>query len=315
MPFNRSYLIRQVDLFTLKLFLSTVEEGQIGRAANRENIAASTATKRIQDLEYIAGIALLDRNPKGVSPTPAGAVLVRYLREVFGQLDNLRAEIDAFSEGMRGELTIASARSIIAPFLADQIGVFSRSYPRVEVIVREMENPAILSALRHGEADVGIYAAAQGLDENGLDIVPYRKDRLVAVVPRDHVLALRPSVDFATLLPDNLIPVSALLGAFHAAAARIGQQYAPKYSVRSAGVATSLVAAGLGVTIQPECLVTPDQRERVAVLELAEPWANRVILIATAHGRITSPATGAFIDQLRGAADPLREGPPGRRRG
>ena len=41
--FNRMHLIRQVDLFTLQLFLSAIEERQIGLAAIRENIAASTA--------------------------------------------------------------------------------------------------------------------------------------------------------------------------------------------------------------------------------------------------------------------------------
>src|ERR1700758_4417112 len=110
--FNRLHLIRQVDLFTLRLFLSAVEEQQIGRAAIRENIAASTATKRIQDLEDIAGVELLERNPKGVVPTPAGEVLVRYIRMIFGNLDSMRAEIAAFSEGIRGELTVASARTI-----------------------------------------------------------------------------------------------------------------------------------------------------------------------------------------------------------
>ena len=77
MTFNRLHLIRQVDLFTLRLFLSAIEEQQIGRAAIRENIAASTATKRIQDLEEIAGVRLLERTPKGVSASPAGAVLAR----------------------------------------------------------------------------------------------------------------------------------------------------------------------------------------------------------------------------------------------
>lgn len=46
MPFNRLHLIRQVDLFTLRLFLSAVEEQQIGRAAIRENIAASDLDRR-----------------------------------------------------------------------------------------------------------------------------------------------------------------------------------------------------------------------------------------------------------------------------
>lgn len=68
--FNRLHLIRQVDLLTLKLFLSAVEEQQIGLAAIRENVAASTATKRIQELEDVAGIKLLERGPKGSCRVP-----------------------------------------------------------------------------------------------------------------------------------------------------------------------------------------------------------------------------------------------------
>src|SRR5262245_45086075 len=111
MTFNRLHLIRQVDLFTLRLFLSVIEERQIGRAAIRENIAASTATKRIQDLEEIAGVKLLERTPRGVAPSPAGDVLSRHVRAIFGHLDDMRTEISAFSDGVRGELVVASARS------------------------------------------------------------------------------------------------------------------------------------------------------------------------------------------------------------
>src|SRR5690606_31710077 len=104
------------DLFTLKLFLSAAEEQQIGRAAIRENIAASTATKRIQDFEEIAGIQLLERTPKGVVATAAGEVVLRYIRKLFADLDGMRGEIAAFSEGLRGEVFVASARSIFVPF-------------------------------------------------------------------------------------------------------------------------------------------------------------------------------------------------------
>ncbi|AJG22426.1 Transcriptional regulator [Cupriavidus basilensis] len=55
--FNRLHVIRQVDRLTLRPFLSAIEQQQIGRAAIRENVAASTAIKpaikRIRDLEDI----------------------------------------------------------------------------------------------------------------------------------------------------------------------------------------------------------------------------------------------------------------------
>ncbi|WP_025597782.1 LysR family transcriptional regulator [Burkholderia sp. WSM2230] len=296
--FNRLHLIRQVDLFTLKLFVSAVEEQQIGLAAMRENIAASTATKRIQDLEDIAGVKLLERGPKGVVPSPAGAVLLRYIRKIFDDLDDMRAEIASFTDGMRGELTIASARSIIVPFLARELGDFSREYPLVDLVVREQENADIVQTVARGEADIGVFAAAHELDLGGVDVTPYRRDRMVAVVPQGHRLSAQPSVSFKELLPENLITVSAMLGAFRVAAKRLGVEFEPRYTVRSAGVAVSLVEAGLGVTVQPECLVSHELFGRVAMLELAEPWAGRRIHIATARGRELNPIARALIKQL-----------------
>lgn len=212
--FNRLHLIRQVDLFTLKLFVSAVEEQQIGLAAIRENIAASTATKRIQDLEDIAGVKLLERGPKGVSPSPAGAVLLRYIRKIFDDLDDMRSEIASFTDGMQGELTIASARSIIVPFLSREVGEFSREYPLVELVMQELENAEIVQAVVRGEADVGVFAATHELDLGGVDVTPYREDRLIAVVPKGHRLSEQASVTFKDLLPENVIAVTAMLGRY-----------------------------------------------------------------------------------------------------
>ncbi|WP_326536600.1 LysR family transcriptional regulator [Pseudorhodoferax sp.] len=299
MTFNRLHLIRQVDLFTLRLFLSAVEEEQIGRAAIRENIAASTATKRIQDLEEIAGMPLLARTPKGVVPTPAGEVVARCLRAMFGNLDDMRSEIAAFTEGVRGELTVASARSIIAPLLARELGDFARDFPGVDLVVRETENTGIACAVAQGDADIGVLAFAPELDLGAVDCVAYRNDRLVAVVPRTHALAGRRSVAFGDLMPEKVIALSALQHAFTATARRLGHpDYRAAYKVRSPEVAISMVQAGLGVTVQPECLLTREVLDSVTAVELDERWATRVIQIVTARGRPVTPQARALMKQL-----------------
>ncbi|MEC3768791.1 LysR family transcriptional regulator [Cupriavidus sp. SS-3] len=296
--FNRLHLIRQVDIFTLRLFLSAVEEQQIGRAAIRENIAASTATKRIQDLEDIAGVKLLERGPKGVVPSPAGAVLVRYARQILDSIENLRSEISAFTEGMRGKLVVASARSIIVPFLARELGDYARDFPLVELVVNELENIAIVDAVSRGNADIGVFAMAHELDLGGVDVTPYRRDRLAAVVPLTHPLSARETVRFEDLLPERLIPVESMVGMFRAAAKRLGAEFAPSFHVVSAGVATSLVQAGLGLTVLPECLFSHELFDQVACVAIDESWAVRTTHIATARGRVLSPPAAALMKQL-----------------
>lgn len=296
--FNRLHLIRQIDLFTLRIFLSAVEEEQIGLAAIRENVAASTATKRIHDLEHIAGIELLERRPKGVTPTPAGAVLANHVRTIFASLEDIRSEISSFTEGVRGDLSIASARSIIAPFLARELGEYARQYPLVRLDVHEVENVEIVQQVARGEADMGVFAAAHGLDLDGVDVVPYRQDRIVVVVPDGHRLSARTSVSFEELLAEDVIAIGAMNNAFRTAAQRLGKEFSPTFKVRSGGVALSLVQAGLGVTAQPECLVGRDVLDDVAVLGLEEPWAVRKIHLATARGRGPTPAGRALMTQL-----------------
>lgn len=298
MAFNRIHLIRQVDLFSLKLFLSAIEEQQIGRAAIRENISASTATKRIQDLEEIADVKLFERTPAGVQPTPAGEVLERYVRRIFNDLESLRNEITEFTDGMRGELKVASARSILAPFLAKEFGDFQSQFPEVQLHYAELENAKIIQSVLSGEADVGVFAAASGLDTSGVEVMSYREDWMVAVVPLRHPLASAQSIRFKDLLAENLIPVRAMMGVFNSAATKLKMEFKPTNVVNSAGVAISLAQAGLGVTVTPACLIGRALDGEVAVLELNEPWALRQILVAVSKDRTLGKPAAAFVEQL-----------------
>jgi DNA-binding transcriptional LysR family regulator len=105
-------------------------------------------------------------------------------------------------------------------------------------------------------------------------------------------------VTFEDLLPENLVAVDSMRSAFQVAAQRLGREFTPKFSVRSAGVAISLVQAGLGVTVQPECLLGLEMFDRAVAIDLAEPWASRSINIATLSGRSPTAATGALIAHL-----------------
>ncbi len=299
MTFNRLHFIRQTDLFTLRLFLSAVEEQQIGRAALRENIAASTATKRIQDFEEIAGVPLLERTPKGVVATAAGEVIARYIRKLFADMDDMRAEITAFSEGLRGEVFVASARSIFVPLLVRELGAFVRDFPQVDLVLRELENTAIVQAVAQGNADIGVFAVAADLDLSGVHAHPYRTDRMVAVVPEAHALAGRSSVSFEDLMTEDLIVVLAMQTAFAKAARRLGREYKPKYSVRSPGVAISLAQARMGVTVQPECEVTQVRLDGVVAIPMTDTWARRIVQIATPRDRTLNPAARALLEQLQ----------------
>ncbi|MGF6640179.1 DNA-binding transcriptional LysR family regulator [Paraburkholderia sp. MM5496-R1] len=73
-------LLRKLDLTTLQLFLAVFEEGTLTRAAEREAIAVSAASKRLVELEQAVGASLFQRNARGMTLTPAGETLSHHAR-------------------------------------------------------------------------------------------------------------------------------------------------------------------------------------------------------------------------------------------
>ena len=299
--FNKADLIRQVDLFTLKLFLTVIEERQVGRAAVRENIAASAATKRIQDLEEIVGVQLLERNPRGVIPSAAGLALAHHLVRIFSAFEDVRRDLDELSEGMGGTIRVASTGNIIFQHLSDEVAEFARNFPLVEIDLKEGTNPEVFRSVASGEVDVGVFVAVPELVESEIEGLEYRTDRIIAVVPVGHPLAKRQHVKIADLLAHNFIaifPYTSLMARVRQAAADAGVAFRPKYRVNNVYAAAGLVRVNQGVTVQPDHMLTPQDLESVCTVPLDEPWARRRLLVATPPGRDPSAATRNFITQL-----------------
>src|SRR5919112_5883357 len=79
----------------LLAFVAVGQERSFTRAAAKLGISQSALSHTIRGLEARLGVRLLTRTTRSVSPTEAGA---RLLRTVGPRLDEIEAEIDALSE-------------------------------------------------------------------------------------------------------------------------------------------------------------------------------------------------------------------------
>ena len=297
-------LVRRVDLFTLKLFLTAIDEGQIGRAAAREHIAPSAATKRIQDLEDLAGLKLFDRNAKGVVPSQAGLVFAKHIRTVLATLDDMRRELSAFTDGIRGHVGIAAPRTLLVQFLAREIAEFTRRFPLVDVELREGTNPVVLRSLASGEVDLAVFVHSAEAEPEGIESYECRTDRLVAVVPIGHALAKVRSISLPRLLEEDLIgidPTTVVMANLRHAVRQIGRDFQCKYSVSTVEAARSLVSAGLGIALQPANMLFLDERDRLTTVEVEGAWAERSYRVGRLAGKVPTPTAEALIEQLTAA--------------
>jgi DNA-binding transcriptional LysR family regulator len=191
--------------------------------------------------------------------------------------------------------------SALVEYLAEDLGTFSRNFPSVTLDIDEGNSAEIEHAVTSGIADVGI--CAPPLDPSPkLSILPYRTDRLVAVVSVLHPLANATKLTFLDLLGTDLIgggTKSGMTRLLDQAAAQLKMKYQPKYRVASGEAARSLVRAGLGVAIQPSGMVWPyEDAERVRSVPIEDKWAERKLCILTPAARPHSVALRALTTFL-----------------
>jgi len=65
--------VDRISLTTLRLFVAVVEEGSLSKAAERESIATSAASRRLNDLESGLDVVLFTRNTRRREPAAACA--------------------------------------------------------------------------------------------------------------------------------------------------------------------------------------------------------------------------------------------------
>ncbi len=287
---------RRIDLASLQLFVAVCELGSIGKAAEREFIAASALSKRLSDLESALDTPLLYRHTRGVSLTPAGESMLHHARSVLFSLEKMQAELSEYADGVRGHVRVHASISAIVQFLPEDLGTFIGQHPQVKVDLEEHLSTEVLRAVQEGTADLGICHAASG--HSSLQTRPYREDRLVLVVPRAHPLAGRDAVAFEDSLEFDHVGLqanSSIAMAMQSAATRAGRSVRLRIHVTGLDAMCRMIHNGLGVGVMPErAFLLTHGVGALQAIPLTDAWARRQIELV-ARDFSTLPVTARLL--------------------
>ena len=294
-PTERNFA-RRMDLTSLQLFVAVCELGSIGRAAEREFIAASAVSKRVSDLEATLGTPLLVRHTRGVHLTPAGESLLHHARSMLYSLEKMQGELSEYALGVRGHVRIHASISAVVQFLPEDLGAFCREHPQVKIDLEEHLSSEVIRAVQEGAADLGLCNIEGGVD--ALQTRPYRHDNLVLIVPVAHILATRTAILFEETLDFDHVGLqanSSIHLAIHRAAVALGRSIKLRIHVAGLDAMCRMISNGLGIGVMPqrafELLHSTGQLKAVALLD---PWAIRQIGLV-ARDFSTLPATARLL--------------------
>lgn len=243
-------LIRRLDLVTLQLFVAVHEEGTLTRAASREAIAVSAASKRLVELEVVLGIPLFSRTAKGMTLTAAGETLLHHARRMLTEVEKVGIELGEHLQGVRGYVRMLANLSAIIQFLPEDLHDFVLSHSQVKVDLEERPSDGVVQGIIDGVADVGI--CSMDSDAQGLLSVPYRCDQLIVAMRSDHPLANSKEVPFLQTLQYDQIGLhsaSSINNRIHAAAKAIGEPLRLRIHVPGFDAVCRMVQANMGIGI------------------------------------------------------------------
>jgi DNA-binding transcriptional LysR family regulator len=126
-----------MDLNATRMFVGAVQAGSLSAAATRLNLPLPTISRRIRQLEQQLKVQLLDRSPKGITLTDAGARLYEHASRGLESLAEGAEALRSDQARLKGRLRLSIPPSM-EPWW-DLLGAFQLQYPDIRLSVFSTE--------------------------------------------------------------------------------------------------------------------------------------------------------------------------------
>lgn len=288
------------DIDSLALFVRAAELRSLTKAAEASHIGLAAASRRMALLEHRFRTPLLERSPRGVELTAAGASLLPHAKALLHEINEMQADMRDHANGLKGTLRILANTSAMTESLPADLAEFAQVNPDLRLSVQERWSSEIVRELQAGDADVGI--VVEGVQTEGLETRNYRTDRIAVVMRASHPLASVPEMKFADVLDDDLIALesSASMMRLLTEQAVIEERTLQlRVQVRSFEAVCRMVQAGLGVGVLPfEGASAMGEALGLVVRPLLESWAERHMLVCVKKERAGNPSVAKLVAHL-----------------
>lgn len=290
-----------MTLDDLRVFVAVCRAGSLSSVARDLGCTQSAVSQHVKRLERETGMALLERQPRGVVPTQAGRILEAAAAEGISGLDLAVRQLRDLLDGHSGHVRVATGATTVRHFMSDAVVTFRRHHPKVNLEFRTVSSGrGTFDALADGTLDLAwitLGPPVRGIEQRTVVELPW-----VLAVPADDPLAARSRLDPGDLAEVPLIrlpPNSASAAHLDAACAESGVRFAYDSSVADWDTALLLAELGAGRAVVPAVPGLPVPGE--GPLRLIPLPGLRPLPVGWAVRRwdALSPPARAFADTVR----------------
>jgi DNA-binding transcriptional LysR family regulator len=146
--------LSRTDLNLLVLFEAVLEEGHVGRAAERLNLSASAVSHGLGRLRRLLNDPLFLKTPKGVVPTERAVELAEPIADILTRVRSVVSSAEPFDPATstrRFTIGTADGFSVFLPPLLEEMG---STAPGIDLAVRHVQRETALADLDQRVIDV-----------------------------------------------------------------------------------------------------------------------------------------------------------------
>ncbi|MGR3615413.1 MAG: LysR family transcriptional regulator [Paracoccaceae bacterium] len=151
--------LSKADLHLLYVFCKVVDARGFSAAQITLNVAASTISRQISDLETRLGMRLCQRGRKGFRLTDKGEIVYAASHKLFSALDQFGETVDGTRGKLVGRLTVAAIDNWVfnndAPIMG-ALEEFTRIAPDVAIEMHSLAPDNIEVAVQNGQIALGV---------------------------------------------------------------------------------------------------------------------------------------------------------------
>ena len=122
-------------LAAMQVFVRVVEAGGLSAAGRQLGLAPASVSRRINDLEAMLGVKLLQRTTRNLSLTEDGETYYERAREIIKSVEEANLLITA-GKTPSGILRVSTASSLTRLHIAPAIAEFQAQYPNIRIVLR-----------------------------------------------------------------------------------------------------------------------------------------------------------------------------------
>lgn len=169
-----------MELKQLKYFITIVESGSLGKAAQKLDVGTSALSQQIAKLEDELCTRLLSRTSTGVTPTPAG---LAFFKQAQLSLRHVQYAIEAaHSSCLTGHVSVGFSPSIASVLGIPFMQLMSERYPDIKIHLVESLSGNLTNLVNSRQLDIAIIFT-QDVDANW-SVQPLLKEQMFLMANR-----------------------------------------------------------------------------------------------------------------------------------